>query len=63
MTNSNGYTDIALRDVQEGKKTVEDLEKRADFLAGKSDATSQKMLEGVKAALEILARLPEKGQE
>jgi hypothetical protein len=54
MSDSNGFTDIALREVRDGKETIEDLEKKAAFLAKRSDETSQKMLEGVEAALEIL---------
>jgi hypothetical protein len=50
----NGFTDIALQKVERGEETIEDLEKKAAFLAKRSDETSQKMLEGVEAALEIL---------
>ncbi|HEX3640431.1 MAG TPA: hypothetical protein VHV10_04010 [Ktedonobacteraceae bacterium] len=56
MAQQNGFTDIALREVHTGEKTIEDLERKVKFLSKRSDETSQKMLEGVQAALDILKK-------
>ncbi|HEX3641714.1 MAG TPA: hypothetical protein VHV10_10520 [Ktedonobacteraceae bacterium] len=56
MSESNGFTDIALREVHTGEKTIEDLERKVKFLAERSDETSHKMLEGIQAALDILKK-------
>jgi hypothetical protein len=50
----NGFTDIALRDVRDGKETIETLQERSDRNADRSDEVSQKIYTGVEAALDIL---------